>query len=213
MVFSKKGQTDYISLFFLLTLLIATIAVIFLTVPGLVEFFTEFFTSILTSIIVIAIGSFLILFGVILAGRHFSTGRTIAYIGVAVLLIGFFIIEMAYVTKSKESLRISMTQRCAGSGRVFEEANAADFVTCIITGYRYGGDYGSWAFLGFWVFGVVIPILLFISLFQDFVISSGVIRRPKAQKIVGACLGLIAYRGFAVTNLLEILSLGTLGIA
>ncbi|MCS7135262.1 MAG: hypothetical protein NZ893_02380, partial [Candidatus Aenigmarchaeota archaeon] len=52
-----------------------------------------------------------------------------------------------------------------------------------------------------------------ISLFQDFVISSGVIRRPKAQKIVGACLGLIAYRGFAVTNLLEILSLGTLGIA
>lgn len=215
MRFSSKGATDYISLFFLLTILLATIIVIFLTVPGLVEFFTEFFTSILTSIVVIAFGSLLILFGVILAGRHLATGRTIAYIGVAILLVGFFIIEMAYVTKSKEALKVPMTERCSGSysGGIFASGNAAEFVTCIITGYKYKGDYGAWAFLGFWVFGVVVPILLFISLFQDFVISSGVIKQRRSQKIVGICLGLIAYRGFAVTNLLEILSLGTLGIA
>ncbi|MEM5799056.1 MAG: hypothetical protein QXZ43_00075 [Candidatus Aenigmatarchaeota archaeon] len=210
---SKKGQTDYINLFFLGTLLVLTIIVIFLTVPGLSEFLKDFFSYIFSSIIVIAIGSFLILFGVIIAGTNVGLGKTLAYIGVMVLLLGFFIIEMAYVSKSKESLKIPMTERCSGSGKIFIDANPADFITCIITGYRYGGDYGTWSFLGFWLFGVIIPLLLFISLFYDFVDASGVIKQPNSKKIVGCSLGLIAYRGFIVTNLLEILSLGTVGIA
>ncbi|MBU5688330.1 MAG: hypothetical protein KQA41_02165 [Candidatus Aenigmarchaeota archaeon] len=213
MEFSKKGETDYISIFFLAAIFISTIIVIFLTVPGLYEFFIEFSSSIFTSIIVLAVGSFIIIFGVILAGTNIRVGKTLAYIGVATLIVGFLIIEMAYVSKSKESLKTPMTERCSGSGRVFRGANAADFVTCIITGYRYGGDYGTWAFFGFWVFGVIVPLLLFMSLFYDFVDASGVVRQPKSKKIVGYSLGLIAYRGFAVTNLLEILSLGTLGIA
>jgi len=216
MMFSRKGETDYISLFFLLSLFIATLIVIFLTVPGLGEFFKEFFSSIFSSIIVIALGSFLIIFGIIIAGHSLGAGKTITYIGVAVLIIGFFIIEIAYVTKSKESLAVPMTERCRGTAvgkGLFGGVNAAEFVTCIITGYKYKGDYGAWAFLGFWIFGVVIPILLFISLFYDFVDASGVVRQNKSKKIVGYSLGLIAYRGFVVTNLLEILSIGTVGIA
>ncbi len=212
----SKGQTDYISLFFLLAILLSTIIVILITVPGLKEFVQEFFSSILAAIIVMAAGSFLIIFGVIIAGHSLSAGKTITYIGVAVLIIGFFIIEMAYVTKTKESLAIPMTERCSGriGGRgLFGGVNAAEFVTCIITGYKYKGEYGAWAFLGFWVFGVVVPLLLFMSLFYDFVDASGIVRQPKSKKIVGYSLGLIAYRGFAVANLLEILSLGTLGIA
>jgi hypothetical protein len=216
MMFSRKGETDYITLFFLFSILVATLIVIFLTVPGLTDFFKEFFSSILASIIVIAAGSFLILFGVIIAGHSLGFGKTIAYVGVAVLIIGFFIIEMAYITKTKETLAIPMTERCSGSasGRgLFGGVNAAEFVTCMITGYKYKGDYGTWAFLGFWVFGVVVPLMLFLSLFYDFVDASGVVRHAKSKKIVGYSLGLIAYRGFAVANLLEILSIGTLGIA
>ncbi len=214
MLVSKKGQTDYISLFFLLSIFIATIFVIFFTVPEISNFFIEFSSSIFTSLIVIALGSFLILFGVIIAGQNLRLGKTLAYIGVGVLIIGFFIVEMAYVAKSKESLKVPLTERCSSSsGTIFRGVNAADFVTCIITGYKYGGNYGSWAFLGFWIFGVIIPLLLFMSLFYDFVDASGVVKLPKSKKIVGYSLGLIAYRGFAVTNLLEILSLGTLGIA
>ena len=211
----SKGQTDYISLFFLLAILISTIIVILLTVPGLNEFLQEFLSSIIAAIIVIALGSLLTLFGVMIAGHSLTAGKTIAYIGVGVLIIGFFIIEMAYVAKMKESLATPMTVRCSGAigGRGLSGVNAAEFVTCIITGYKYKGDYGTWAFLGFWVFGVIIPILLFMSLFYDFVDASGVVRHQKSKKIVGYSLGLIAYRGFVVANLLEILSLGTVGIA
>jgi len=210
MKLSKKGETDYISIFFLGAILVATLVVIFLTVPGLADFFNEFFTYIITSIIVIAVGSFLVLFGVIIAGRYLNFGKTLAYIGVGVLIIGFLIIETAYASKSKDALKTPMTERCEGqTGR----GTISDAVTCVITGYKYNGQYGSWAFLSFWVFGVVVPLLLFMSLFYDFVDSSGVVKQPKSKKIVGYSLGLIAYRGFALSNMLEILSLGTLGIA
>lgn len=212
---NSKGETDFISLFFLLSLVVLTIVLIVASVPGSFNFFKKFFTSVISSIVVVAVGSFMIIFGIIIAGHSLSAGKTITYLGVATLLIGFLILEMAYVYEMKSALTIYTIQKCSGSGStsIFGGANLHEMFTCIITGYTYKGNYGTWAFFSFWLFGVLIPIILFVSLFQDFVISSNVIRQKKSQKIVGLSLGLIAYRGFFVTNLLEILSIGSLGIA
>lgn len=210
---SKKGQ-DSISIFFLLAILISTIIVIFVTIPGFFDFVIKSLSDVLFSIIFIAVGSFLILFGIIFAGKSLRTGKSLAYFGVGILIIGLFIIEIAYVVKAKEALTTPMAVRCSGSGNnIFQSGNAAEFVMCVVTGYKYKGSYGGWAFMGYWIFGVIVPILLLMSLFYDFVDSSGVIRQPRSKKIVGYSLGLIAYRGFVVTNLLEILSIGTTGIA
>lgn len=209
---SKKGQ-DWISVFFLLAILISTLIVIFVTVPGLFDFVIKSLSDVIFSIVFISIGSFLILFGVIFAGKSLKTGKFLAYLGLGILIIGFFIIEMAYVIKSKEALTTPMTVRCSGSGGSMFGGNAAEFIMCIVTGYKYKGSYGGWAFFGYWIFGVVVPLLLLMSLFYDFVDASGVVRQPKSKKIVGYSLGLIAYRGFVAANLLEILSIGTMGIA
>ncbi|MBU5689899.1 MAG: hypothetical protein QXM68_01730 [Candidatus Aenigmatarchaeota archaeon] len=208
MVFGSKGA-DWISIFFLLTIVFATLVVTAVAIPGFIDFVLEYITNVITSIMLIAIGSFLILFGIIIAGSHLRTGKTLSYIGLGVIIVGFLIIQMSYVMKSRAALATPMTVKCSTGGA----NNIAEGIMCVITGYKYKGNYGGFAFLSYWVFGVVVPLLLLMSLFYDFVSSSGVIKRPQSQKIVGYCLGLIAYRGFVVTNLLEILSIGTLGIA
>ncbi|MCX8178305.1 MAG: hypothetical protein N3D75_00545 [Candidatus Aenigmarchaeota archaeon] len=208
MVFGSKGA-DWISVFFLIFIIISILVVAALAIPGFLDSLINNLSNTITSILLIFIGAFLILFGIIIAGSHLRTGKTLSYIGLGVIIIGFLIIQMSYVMKSKEALTTPMTVKCSTGGM----NNIAEGLMCVITGYKYKGNYGGFAFVSYWVFGVVIPLLLLMTLFYDFVRSSGVIQQPKSQKIVGYCLGLIAYRGFVVTNLLEMLSIGTLGIA
>lgn len=203
----------------IVTLILALSALGFSLSLSFLSGLLPYLTNIIFSVIAVAIGSFLILFGVIFAGANPRTGRVLAYIGLGIFIIGLFIAEMAYVAKVSTVASTPMVVRCAsaptggGSGLFSRVGSPAEFISCIITGYKYAGMYSGYAFVGFWIFGVVIPVLLLMFLFYDFVDASGVIRTPKSKKVVGYCLGLIAYRGFVVANLLEVLSIGTVGIA
>jgi len=216
-----KGQT-WLTILIIALFAVPSIAVILASSGVTIDQIISFFFNTLISIAVIALGTFLILFGVIFAGHNPRTGRILAYIGVGVFVIGLFILEMAYVVKMKESqtgpTAWQPNIKCGSAsgdctGLFCNVDNMYDFITCLVTGYKYKGGYGAWSFVGFWIFGVVTPLLLLIFLFIDFVESSRVIQNLKSQKIIGICLGLIAYRGFIVSNLMEILSLGTTGIA
>lgn len=213
----NKGQ-DTITTFILIFFALSTLVVIAMAFGFSLTFLIQYLADIIFALIVIAVGTFLVLFGIMFAAKNPRVGRFLAYFGVAVFIIGFFIAEMAYIVKIKDSLATPLAVKCGGSssggsGLFGNVDDVQQFVSCIITGYKYKGEYSAWAVFGFWVFGVLIPLLLLMFLFYDFVDASGVVKKPMSKKVVGYSLGVLAFRGFIVANLIELLSIGSVGIA
>lgn len=167
-------------------------------------------TYIFASALVMVGGIAFILFGVILAGTTPRVGRFLAYAGVAIIIIGLFYGELSVISVAEFSSRtIDLTANCPLtqiSGEIF------DVIACIVSGHKFVGSQGL-EIIGYWIFGVLTPILMFYFIFYDFVKVSNVIQDTNGQIVIALALGLFAYRGFAATYLFEILTLGSLGIA
>ncbi len=159
-------------------------------------------------------GGFLIL-GVIIAYSNPKIGKIIAYIGIGGVLFTLLFIEVS-VTGITAKNRIKdefVFETCKQLPVVKGDvASIADSLSCIITGYL-PKNYSSVYLIGYWIFGIAIPLLITSSIFLDLVESSGIMRNKMSQKILGWGLGFMAYRGLVVSNLIYVIDFLSAGMA
>jgi len=164
---------------------------------------------------VLFVGSgFLIFGGLMIAPLHPKGGRYLAYIGVVGIMVLLLIIETSLI-----DLRINTYLE----GKLWTDCqqtpkNVISFVSCAITGYQPAPQgatdiWGMMGVYGFYIFGLVAPLVILTALFTDFVKASGVIQSTTNERIIGLGLGFMAYRGFVVSRLIYILDIGSAGIA
>lgn len=180
-------------------------------------------------------GGFLIL-GVIIAYSYPRFGKIMAYVGIAGVLLSLLFIEVgvAALTTLRDydinpsgnlikdfmdaAKRRSNFQYCENIPVLISIGNEkkiqslSDSLSCIITGYVPEGS-SSVYMIGFWIFGVIMPLILTSGIFLDLVESSGVVKNRISQRMIGWSLGFLAYRGFIVTGMIFILDFAAAGMA
>ncbi|MEM5878396.1 MAG: hypothetical protein QXF12_05975 [Candidatus Aenigmatarchaeota archaeon] len=203
------------------------------TGPSILEF--VFLNGIIPLVLLLFSGGVLIL-GVIIAYSNPKIGKNMAYIGIAGVLLSLIFIEVGVATITtlrnsgvrpsgnlieniiEAAEKNSNFKYCknipvlipVGEGKNIQ--SMSDSLACIISGYTPQGS-SSFYILGFWIFGVVIPLLLTSGIFLDLVESSGVVKNRMSQRLIGWSLGFLAYRGFIVTGLIFILDFAAAGMA
>ncbi|MFH8092890.1 MAG: hypothetical protein QXM38_03045 [Candidatus Aenigmatarchaeota archaeon] len=168
--------------------------------------------SILIALLVLSGG--LILLGVIIAYQQPRTGRILAYIGIGGVLLGLLFLESSIALRTAKD-RLSETyvfENCKNIPVTFGDVKSiSDTLSCIITGY-YSKDSSPYYLIGYWIFGVVVPLLLTSGIFLDLVESAGIITNSLSRKIIGWSLGFLAYRGLVVSNLVYIIDFASAGM-
>ncbi|MCX8179678.1 MAG: hypothetical protein N3E38_03040 [Candidatus Aenigmarchaeota archaeon] len=160
-------------------------------------------------------GGFIIL-GVIIAYRYPRVGRILSYIGIGGVLLGLLFLEVSVAaTTAKNRLGQSyILENCKQIPVIIGEGikSISDTISCIITGY-YSKDASPYYLIGYWIFGVAIPLLITSGIFIDLVESSGVIQNRLSRRLIGWGLGFLAYRGLVVSNLIYIIDFASAGMA
>ena len=176
----------------------------------------------------------LIIVGVMLAPSYYRLGRILAVLGVAGVLVGLLVLEVltaASLTLNRigvdlTSDNLEEIKKKAASYQNFlycgsfpvkvgPEKNPlislADTFSCIITGYLPQNT-SSVYYIGFWIFGIVIPLLITTGIFLDLTQSSGILQNPISQRVVGWGLGFMALRGLYTTGIILILDVTSAGM-
>ncbi|MCS7135268.1 MAG: hypothetical protein NZ893_02410, partial [Candidatus Aenigmarchaeota archaeon] len=160
-------------------------------------------------------GGFIIL-GAIIAYRYPRAGRILSYIGIGGVLLGLLFLEASVAaTTGKNRLGQSyILENCKQIPVIIGEGikSISDTISCIITGY-YSKDASPYYLIGYWIFGVAIPLLITSGIFIDLVESSGLIQNRLSRRLIGWGLGFLAYRGLVVSNLIYIIDFASAGMA
>ena len=167
------------------------------------------------SIILLTLSGGTLILGVIIAYSNPKLGKTLAYIGIGGVLLSLIFIEVSVVTTTgKNRLKEEYVfQECKTLPPIKNDVTSiTDALSCIITGY-FPKNYSSVYLIGFWIFGVAIPLIVLSGIFLDLVDASGVMKNKISQRLVGWGLGFMAYRGFVVSNLIYIIDLVSAGMA
>jgi hypothetical protein len=202
-------------------LIVATIVIP--TIIILVTSAGENFWNILNDVIIDGLFSILLLtlsggaliLGVIIAYSNPRVGKIIAYIGIGGVLLTLVTLEVSIVgiTGKNRIKEEYVFQECKNIPLIKNGiASMMDSLSCIITGY-FPKNYPSMYLIGFWIFGVAIPLVILGGIFLDLVESSGIIKNRVSQRLIGWGLGFMAYRGFVISNLIYIIDLVSAGMA
>ncbi|MEM5792220.1 MAG: hypothetical protein QXM68_01735 [Candidatus Aenigmatarchaeota archaeon] len=136
------------------------------------------------------------------------------------VIITYFCLFFIFISLINQELQIIKS-----SGKIFSlknfwlkcenPSNLIEILSCITTGYMPSKQSNITETLliiyGFWIYGFVIPIIVLYNIFKDFIGKSGVIGNSTYAEIITICFTLIAYRGFVITRLVDLLSIGLLG--
>ena len=167
------------------------------------------------ALIFLTLSGGLIIFGVIIAYSKPKAGKRLAYIGIAGVLLCLiffevFVAETAGKNRFKEEYVFKECEKIP----VIKDSvvSIPDSLSCLITGYL-PKNYSKTYLIGFWIFGIMIPIIVLCGIFLDLVESSGIIKNNISQRLIGWGLGLMAYRGFVVSNLIYIIDFFSAGMA
>jgi hypothetical protein len=169
----------------------------------------------LISIMLLTFSGGLLILGVIIAYSNPKIGKIMAYIGIGGVLLTLVILEVTVVgVTGKNRLKEEYVfEECKKLPVVKKDvASMMDSLSCIITGY-FPQKYSSTYLIGFWIFGVAIPLIVLSGIFLDLVESSGIITNRISKRLIGWGLGFMAYRGFVVSNLIYIIDLVSAGMA
>lgn len=82
--------------------------------------------------------------------------------------------------------------------------------SCVLTGYSTP-DLEWLTIITFFIFGIIAPITLMYYLFKDFM-PTGMITDQNARTVISFIAALLAFRGFAATYFIDMLSYGFAGI-
>lgn len=216
------------------SLILALILIFIFVIPLLIiagtQFPTVFIFLLTSSLLVFLLLMFsggLLIIGVIVAYSYPRVGKIMAYIGIASVLISLIIFELyaAVITTfrkmgvniASENLLDEIKQKsanyagflyCSNLPAVLQNnkdiISLIDSLSCILTGYMPKNTSAIY-YLGFWIFGIVMPLLITSGIFNDLVESSGIISNRISRRLIGWGLGFIAYRGLLITGLIFIL--------
>ncbi|MEM5799053.1 MAG: hypothetical protein QXZ43_00060 [Candidatus Aenigmatarchaeota archaeon] len=167
------------------------------------------------SILLLIFSGGLLLLGVIIGYSHPGVGKIIAYTGIACVLLFLLFIEVSVISlnEKKESNEKFKFENCKKLP-VFDKdfTRLPDSLFCILTGYLPKDDSNLYI-IGYWIFGITIPLLITSGIFLDLVQSSGIITNRMSQRFLGWGLGFLAYRGLVVSNLIYIIDFISAGMA
>lgn len=222
------------------TLILILILVFIFVVPLLIIAGTQYWSvvkillgsSFIVFLLLILSGGLLIL-GVIVAYSYPKTGKIMAYIGIGGVLISLIVFEIfiaiiasfrnagvdinaADLMKEikEKSIKYESFSSCDSLPVVKGKSGISlgDSLSCIITGYL-PKNVSTIYYLGFWIFGVVMPLLITSGIFNDLVESAGIINNRISRRLIGWGLGFIAYRGLLITGFIFILDYVSAGMA
>jgi hypothetical protein len=236
----SKGQISP-DVWTLIIILVLTVGIPLIALPFLMgvtinTIFLLFTVGIgLGSFILLLFSGGLIIVGVLVAPSNYRVGRILAILGVAGVLITLTIVELLMIAASTlNQMGVDLT-----SSKLWEEIknkaakyqnflycgsfpvmvgpgenpikSVGDTFACIITGYLPAKASSAY-YIGFWIFGIVMPLLITTGIFLDLTQSSGMLQNPISQRIVGWGLGFMALRGLYATGLIFILDVTTTGM-
>ncbi|MEM5777375.1 MAG: hypothetical protein QXJ06_02915 [Candidatus Aenigmatarchaeota archaeon] len=166
------------------------------------------------SILLLIFSGGLLLLGIIIGYSHPRVGKIIAYTGIACVLLFLLFIEVSIVTYEKnKSNEQSIFEKCKKLPVIDQDfTSLPDSLSCILTGYL-PKDNSNLSIIGYWIFGITIPLLITSGIFLDLVQSSGIITNRMSQRFLGWGLGFLAYRGLVVSNLIYIIDFISAGMA
>ncbi|MBU5688333.1 MAG: hypothetical protein KQA41_02150 [Candidatus Aenigmarchaeota archaeon] len=167
------------------------------------------------SILLLTFSGGLLLLGVIIAYSHPRIGKIISYVGIVGVLLTLLFIEVSVVgLTGKNRLKNEFIfQECKQLPVIVEDVSSLpDSLSCILTGYL-PKNYSTIYIIGYWIFGIAIPLLITSGIFLDLVQSSGIITNRMSQRLIGWGLGFLAYRGLVVSNLIYIIDFISAGMA
>jgi MFS family permease len=204
-------------IFIIIILLIVVIPVLIILITSAGENFWKVLGNAiaggLISIMYLILSGGFLIFGVIFAYYNPKIGKTMTYIGIGGILLTLMILEVTVVgVTGKNRLKEEYVfEECKKLPVVKKDvASMMNSLSCIITGY-FPQKYSSTYLIGFWIFGVAIPLIVLSGIFLDLVESSGIIKNYK--RLIGWGLGFMAYRGFVVSNLIYIIDFVSAGVA
>lgn len=200
-LFMKNHRYLFLFLFFVLCIPL----IIFWSTSGFLNFYM--LQASMIYVFLFLSSGFLIFLGMAIGPYNPKVGRYVAYIGLLGFMIFLIVLEMSMLGPYLSSIKNKKPEN------IFS-CNRGDNL-CNLLGFKFTLDFkgDTVSFLGFYFFGFAIPFLILWSIFHDFLDASGVIQNSTAKGIVAFGLGALAYRGFVITNLIQILDIGSMGVA
>ena len=177
--------------------------------------FTLITGGILLYFVFIVGSGFLIFIGMIIAPSNPRIGKYLSYSGLVGIMILLLLIETSIVGFSGYKIANNIKGGSYWAPCTSKPSNLITYITCFSTGHQpiTTDTVGILGIFGFSIFGIIMPLFIFVALFSDFVETSGVVQNRTYQKIIGLGLGFMAYRGFIVSRLIYILDIGSVGVA
>jgi uncharacterized membrane protein len=166
------------------------------------------------SIFIIVTGGAITFCGILLGRltRYEKWGKYICYLGLAVIFVGLFVIEMIYIipmlgsrTSSAALCKEAFTTETGGATGIMQVFVMA---SCTFTGY-VPVNLTSMGIATFVIFGFLAPLIVLTLLFYQFTdfLGSGATRR-----VMAFIIALIAYRGLLATLFIEFFNYSFAGL-
>ena len=157
-------------------------------------------------IILLLISFVILVLGTLLARIKPKAGKWIIGIGLCVLLVGIFGIEIAYILQNffgKNPLPVAICSGFAG-----ESENLFNKLVCVFTGLEVTAeDWTSYLFL--LIFAIIVPFAIICLLF--YVFMPGILE-PNLEKALAVLFAIVAYRFLLAALFFELLSYGIAGL-
>jgi len=167
-------------------------------------------------IIILLVGGFLVVLGIVLRTFNMKWSRYLAQIGLLVVIIGVFLIELAYIIPMFGNPVVSYAV-CEQAFRPITTPRAnlpdpvADIVTgtaCIFSGY-VPSDWSGYGIATFFIFGIIAPFAMLVALFWEF---TDFLYNDNVRRVIAFTAALMAFRFLLATLFIEILSYGFAGL-
>jgi uncharacterized membrane protein len=166
---------------------------------------------------VFIVGIFVIVIGIGLRGRTWASG--IVTLGIIIIFVAVLLAEIAYLVIPGRipilGLKVDITT-CENIYKPLIEGSQKqdpiyDFVgmtACIISGYA-PSTYSWLAITMFFIFGIIIPLAMLITLFYDF---SGFLTNKNVRNVIALTGALLSFRALFSTFFIDFLTYGFGGI-